>query len=123
MSKPFVRNRLRRDGVKRGESFSAMDVIRITCLNLQKDEIRIVYLFFSLMVPMVIAADAAGLADLLGKRVPRSLTFFLKRFLRTLILLGLAKMLDIIGLRPSTHDLDVLDACLTRLQKFFGIIQ
>lgn len=119
MSRPYVRVPLKWDGLKRGQTFSAFDIIRITCLNLTRNEIVTVFLFFAFAFPVILALEFPLFVALFGLRIPKTLFSLYFKFFRRVAAFELFKLFNLIGLRLESHDIDVFRACVMRLHKLF----
>ena len=105
---------------KRRVTFTSFDIIRIACLNLEKEELRMVILFFMIGVPVIVGTE---LIDVFFKKfkVPKTLLLGLKWLLNFLIKKSIIDILRLAGFTFSNNDLEVLYQIMLRLRKFYGI--
>lgn len=103
---------------KKGETFTSFDIIRIACLNLQREELRAVILFFMIGVPLILAVEQLEWI-LLPLRIPRTLVGLIERVLRHFIGEKLLAILMSFGLRLKGNDIAVITRIIIRLQHMF----
>lgn len=103
---------------KKNLTFSDFDIIRLACLNLTREELRRVILFFMIGVPIILAAEQLDFLLLSGK-IPKTVISAFKIILKKLIGDQLLVILLRFGFRLDIGDLDVLKRIVIRLQKLF----
>jgi hypothetical protein len=105
---------------KTDKTFTAFDIIRIACLNLEKDELRAVILFFMIGVPLIIGLDFLDLI-LEGFKLPKKLITLVKMILKFIAKQSIFEILFLIGLKLDINNLEVLKKIIARLKELFGV--
>lgn len=105
---------------KKDETFTAFDVIRIGCLNLDEKEVRVVILFFMLAPVVIVGKDFIDTL-LQGLKLPKKLIGLVKLILKFFIKESIFEILFMIGLRLDLKDLEVFKRIILRLQKIYAI--
>lgn len=104
--------------LKNDVSFSAFDIIRIACLNLTREELRSVILFFMIGVPLILAVEQLEWL-LTSIKVPKTLILLVEKVLKHFIGNTILDIALIIGFRPSLQQIRVLRQIVVRLQDMF----
>lgn len=104
--------------LKNDVSFSAFDIIRIACLNLTRDELRSVILFFMIGVPLILAAEQLDFL-LKGVKLPKTLILLFEKVLKYFIRQSLIDLIFLFGFRFDLKQIRVLRRIVKRLQDMF----
>lgn len=103
---------------KNDVSFTDFDVIRIACLNLSREELRKVILFFMIGVPLILAVEQLDFL-LTSVKLPKTLILLLERVLKHFIGDTIMDIVWIIGFRFNIKQIRVLHRIVKRLQDMF----
>lgn len=103
---------------KNDVSFNDFDVIRIACLNLTREELRKVILFFMIGVPLILAVEQLDFL-LTGLKLPKTLIRLFERVLKHFIGDTLLDIVWKIGFRFDMKQIRVLRLIAERLQDIF----
>lgn len=118
MPKPIFTKRLPFLKRKEEQTFSDWDIIRIACLNLNREELRNVILFFMIGVPAILASEQA-LLFLFGARIPKTQAQAIFKIVKFFIALKLIKLLNIFAFVFDEPELKVFKKIVKRLHKLF----
>lgn len=104
--------------LKNDVSFSDFDIIRIACLNLTRDELRRVILFFMIGVPLILAAEQLDFL-LKSVKLPKTLILLLEKVLKYFIGQSLTDLVFLFGFKFDLKQIRVLRRIVKRLQDIF----
>lgn len=103
---------------KNDVSFTDFDIIRIACLNLSRDELRKVILFFIIGVPLILATEQLDFL-LTSVKIPKTLILLFERLLKHFIGNTIMDIVWSIGFRFTDKQIRVLHRIVVRLQDMF----
>jgi len=104
--------------LKNDVSFSDFDIIRLACLNLSREELRKVILFFMIGVPLILATEQLDFL-LTGLKLPKTLIRLFEKVLKHFIGNTLMDIVWKIGFRFDMKQIRVLHRIVVRLQDIF----
>lgn len=113
-----IKNKLLLGSAQKDPTFSSMDIIRISCLNLTRTELRSVILFFMIGVPLILASEQLDFL-FTGLKIPKSFVLLIKRILKALIGSTFISTMESFGFRVDVGDIEVFMRIVKRLHKLF----
>lgn len=99
-------------------TFTAFDVIRIGVLNLEKEELRSVILFFMVGVPLILSLESLSII-LFSIKIPKTAIKLFEFLLKGLVGKSIIQILLFLGFEIKLNDIVVVDRIVRRLNKLF----